>query len=431
MKRFHKRLYSLALSLAMVLVMAAPAHALIYEYELENGFLKFDASTGTITDCHTALTSVEIPSEVYGVPVTAIGEKAFQGCSMLTSIVIPASVTAIWQGAFSGCRQLKSITIPANVVTLADSPDEFSGIFHGCYGLESVTITGNAKRVPDYMFKDCTSLKRVTLESGIEEIGRFAFYNCKSLVSITLPDTIRSIEDRAFYYCSSLATATLGANLRYIGREAFYETPKLASIYFRGDAPSTADDMIGYRGYADGIIVYYPEGVSGWSTPTWKGCVSRSYTLSTPVSPSVSEPATVTAAPTRSAVVINGQKAAFDAYNINGSNYFKLRDLAFTLRDTNVQFEVIWSQDLGAVLMTSGKSYTPVGGEMGAGSSTNQTGVLNSSKVYLDGRSVYLAAYTIRGNNYFKLRDIGKLFNFSVEWDGASQQIIINTNRPY
>lgn len=51
----------MALSLAMALILAAPAHALIYEYELENGFLRFDASTGPITDCCTALTSVEIP----------------------------------------------------------------------------------------------------------------------------------------------------------------------------------------------------------------------------------------------------------------------------------------------------------------------------------------------------------------------------------
>lgn len=431
MKRFHKRVYSLALFLAMALSLAAPAHALIYEYELESGFLRFDASTGTITDCYTAQTSVEIPSEVYGVPVTAIGDKAFQGCGMLTDIVIPSTVMEIGQGAFSGCRQLTSITIPGTVVTLADARDEFSGIFHECYGLESITITGNIKRIPDYMFKNCENLKEVTLETGIEEIGRYAFYNCKSLKSLTLPDTIRSIEDRAFYHCTGLTTITVGGNLKYIGREAFYETPKLASIYFRGDAPSTADEMIGYRGYANGIIVYYPEGASGWFTPTWKGCVSRSYTLTTPVSPSALEPTTVTAIPAKSAVLIDGQTVAFDAYNIKGNNYFKLRDLAYTLSGTDARFDVVWSQDLGAVLMTSGKSYTPAGGEMGTGSSINQTGVLNSSKVYLDGRSIYLAAYTIRGNNYFKLRDIGRLFDFNVEWDGANQQIVIDTNRPY
>ena len=431
MKRFHKRVYSLALSLVMALTLAAPAHALIYEYELENGFLRFDASTGTITDCYTALTSVEIPSEVYGVPVTALGDKAFQGCGMLKSIVIPSTVMEIGQGAFSGCRQLTSITIPGTVITLADASDEFSGIFNDCYALESVTITGNIKRVPDYMFKNCENLKEVTLESGIEEIGRYTFYNCKSLESITLPDTIRSIEDRAFYRCASLTTITVGANLRYLGSNAFYETPKLVSIYFRGDAPSTADEMIGYRGYANGIIVYYPEDASGWYTPTWKGCVSRAYTLSTPVSPSVLDPVTVTAAPTRASVLINGQKVSFDAYTIRDNNYFKLRDLAYTLSGTNAKFDVVWSQDLGAVLMTSGKSYTPAGGEMGPGSSIDQTGVLNSSKVYLDGRSIYLAAYTIRGSNYFKLRDIGRLFNFSVEWDSVNQQIVIDTNRPY
>lgn len=427
MKRFHKRVYSLALSLAMALILAVPAHAEIYDYETGSGNLRFDAATGTIIDCSSSVRSVSIPSDIYGVPVTAIGEKAFQGCSMLTSVVIPSTVTKIEQGAFSGCRQLTSVTIPGSVITLADSPDQFTGIFHECYNLESITISGSVKRIPNYMFTNCESLKNVTLEYGVEEIGSHAFYNCKSLESITLPDSIKRIETLAFLHCPGLTEMTLGSSLKTIAKDAFYETPNLLTLYFRGNAPAATAEMVGYKGLADGAIVYYPAGSSGWTTPTWNGYVTISYVLpgSTPA------PETVTAVPTTSAVLVNGQKVAFDAYNINGNNYFKLRDLALTLSSTDARFDVVWSQDLGAVLMTSAKSYTPVGGEMRTGSSLNQTGVMNSSKVYLDGQSVDLTAYTILGNNYFKLRDIGKLFNFSVEWDGANQRIMIDTDKPY
>lgn len=427
MKRFHKRVYSLALSLAMALILAVPACAEIYDYKVESGKLRFDAATGTIISCGSSVRSVSIPSEIYGVPVTAIGEKAFQGCGMLTNVEIPATITKIGQGAFSGCRQLTSITIPGNVLTLADPSDEFNGIFQDCYNLESVTIAGIMKRIPSYTFKNCHSLKSVTLEYGIEEIGSCAFYNCDSLESLTLPDSIRSIETLAFQYCPALTELTLGSGLQVIEQDAFYETPNLLTLYFRGNAPAATAGMVGYKGLADGAIVYYPAGSSGWTTPTWNGYVTRSYVLpgSTPA------PETVTAAPTTSAVLVNGQKVAFDAYNINGNNYFKLRDLALTLSSTDARFDVVWSQDLGAVLMTSDKSYTPVGGEMRTGSSLNQTGVTNSSKVYLDGQSVDLTAYTILGNNYFKLRDIGKLLNFSVEWDGANQRIMIDTGKPY
>ena len=34
-----------------------------------------------------------------------------------------------------------------------------------------------------------------------------------------------------------------------------------------------------------------------------------------------------------------------------------------------------------------------------------------------------------RGNNYFKLRDIGRALDFSVEWDGANNAIIIDTTK--
>lgn len=429
MKRFHKRIYSLALSLAMALILAVPACAEVYDYEVEDGKLRFDAATGTIISCGSSVRAVSIPSEIYGVPVTGIGEKAFQGCGMLTSVEIPATIMRIGQGAFSGCRQLTSITIPGNVLTLEDPSDEFNGIFQDCYKLESITIAGVMKRIPSYAFKNCRSLKNVTLEYGIEELGSHAFYNCSSLESLTLPDSIRSIETLAFQNCPAMTELTLGSGLKIIEREAFYETPNLLSLYFRGNAPVATAEMVGYKGLADGAIVYYPAGSSGWTTPTWNGYVTRVYTASG-VTPAP-DATTVTAVPTASAVLVNGKKAAFDAFNINDNNYFKLRDLALALSGTGAQFEVVWSQDLGAVLMTSGKSYTPVGGEMAAGSSVSQPGAPNSSKVYLDGQPVELTAYTVHGNNYFKLRDIGRLFNFSVEWNGANQQITIDTGKPY
>ena len=47
---------------------------------------------------------VEIFTDEYS--VTSIGERAFYGCSDLTSVTIPYSVTSIGERAFSGCIRL-------------------------------------------------------------------------------------------------------------------------------------------------------------------------------------------------------------------------------------------------------------------------------------------------------------------------------------
>jgi ABC-type sugar transport system substrate-binding protein len=139
----------------------------------------------------------------------------------------------------------------------------------------------------------------------------------------------------------------------------------------------------------------------------------------------------MTAAPTSSPVLVNGAQTPFDAYNIAGSNYFKLRDLAYALSGTPKRFEVGYDGATKAIALTSGQSYTAVGGEMGSSGAGNKAANPTSSKIYLDGSEISLTAYNIGGYNYFKLRDIGQALNFGVDWDGASQTVAIDTSRGY
>ena len=148
-----------------------------------------------------------------------------------------------------------------------------------------------------------------------------------------------------------------------------------------------------------------------------------------------------TANPNNSKVLVNGKAISFDSYTINGNNYFKLRDIANTLSGTEKQFNVIWDSSIGwmdsfgsgqgAIRMTAGEVYTPVGGEMTAGDGVAKQCTLNNSPIYLGEQQVNLTAYTINGNNYFKLRDLGATFNFNVSWDGVNNAIVINTSENY
>lgn len=138
-------------------------------------------------------------------------------------------------------------------------------------------------------------------------------------------------------------------------------------------------------------------------------------------------PAVITAAPTASTVLVDGENTYFEAYNIDDSNYFKLRDIAQVLSGTDAQFEVTWDSEKQAINMVTGEAYTTAGGELEAGDGTAKEYVANTSVIYLNGEEVSLTAYTIGGNNYFKLRDLGDALGFGVAWDDAAQTIAITS----
>lgn len=142
--------------------------------------------------------------------------------------------------------------------------------------------------------------------------------------------------------------------------------------------------------------------------------------------------AAVSAVPTSSSVLVNGTAVSFEAYNIAGYNYFKLRDLAKVLSGSAKQFEVGWDAVNNAISLSTGRAYTPVGGELTASGKTGvQSAVLSTARVYIDGAYKQLTAYNIAGYNYFKLRDVGAAINFGVGWNAAASIISIDTSTGY
>ena len=77
-------------------------------------FYEETASGAVITGVRGADRVLEIPSELGGLPVVAIGDNAFENASV-SSVILPDGMREIGWFAFSGCRDLQNITLPASV----------------------------------------------------------------------------------------------------------------------------------------------------------------------------------------------------------------------------------------------------------------------------------------------------------------------------
>ena len=128
----------------------------------------------------------------YFTGLTTIGERAFNGCSKLTSIILPVGVTSIDDLAFGACKSLNEITIPSTLTSIGKSA------FSGCSGLTEIVIPDNVRDIGEYVFYSCQKLASLTLSKGLTKIANNTFVNCPALMKIDIPEGIVEIGENAF-----------------------------------------------------------------------------------------------------------------------------------------------------------------------------------------------------------------------------------------
>ena len=212
---------------------------------------------------------VKIPEKINGLPVTEIGQRAFQHCTGLINITLPNGITTIHANAFIACTGLTRITIPASVTNFGAGP------FSYCSNLSSITVDSANKTFSSangiVFDKNGTSLLlcpeglagTCAIPDKVTVISKGAFAGCSKITGVTFPDNLTTIADRAFTGCTKLTAITIPAGVAAIG-----------SAHFRGCSALTAitvDAANAAYSSADGVLfdklktnlIICPEGKTG------------------------------------------------------------------------------------------------------------------------------------------------------------------------
>lgn len=66
-----------------------------------------------------------------------------------------------------------------------------------------------------------------------------------------------------------------------------------------------------------------------------------------------------------------------------------------------------------------------------AQAATSITATFSNQPIYVNGQLASMTAYSIDGNNYVRLRDVGKAVDFAVDYDGNTNSVHVNSALPY
>ncbi len=132
-----------------------------------------------------------LPTEVDGLPVTRIGEKCFEDHDEIEAVVLPGTLKVIGYRAFYGCSKLSDMNLP-------DSLEQTGGWALAHTGFTSVVFPEGFDTLGYGTFYGSRNLETVVLPKGVDSIGENTFRGCSKLQNVTIPSTEIEIDIKGF-----------------------------------------------------------------------------------------------------------------------------------------------------------------------------------------------------------------------------------------
>lgn len=301
---FDFEAYAATLDRTDIIVYAKFEGYLSYEKNDDGGYTVTGLTVKTLP-----IADVVIPDTYNGLPVTAIGDMAFELNPIITSVTLGKNVTEIGAGAFDRCELLQTAALneglktignnafsncalteipalPASLTTLGNYvfayneyvtsltiPDHVTTIGHGivasCHLLESLNVPSQWYSADDptklityftgYFFGNTETpsnqviifaqyypnFENITVRGDMEELPSYAFYQVESLKHITFTGTFTKIGDNAFANCYALESLVLPDVVTEVGETIFAGCESLKELSMPLAGNMTLESLFG------------------------------------------------------------------------------------------------------------------------------------------------------------------------------------------
>lgn len=166
------------------------------------------------------LEEVKLPANITQLErTTRHGVSSFVNCKMLKSVILPEKLEEIPTSFVEGCSALTTLVIPNTVTKIGKNAFKESG-------LTQITLPESLTTIEASAFYK-TKLETITIPKNVTKIPTDCFYQCENLTRAMFPNTLTTIDARAFRGCSNLANIDIPTSLETIGVGAFGDCKNL------------------------------------------------------------------------------------------------------------------------------------------------------------------------------------------------------------